>query len=378
MSLKAKLQRWQKAGLIDSAAIDRILTFEQSRQGSRFSTAMLGLGALAIVLGFAAIIGSNWDAIPSALKLGIHILINLGLAAGAWYCIKTERLATREILLFLLAGFTLTFIALVGQIYQTGAPVWQALTLWLVLISPFVWLYARARLTIICWILALLITLGFASEAVESLLGTAHLEIAFYTIIPFLMIGVGHSNYLHQRQIRNWPILTALTGYVLVACVTSSSQMVWSDVFSITDFDKIRPSYAIAFATALIASGAIAWLRQQKYLVERPASAVWFLAISAVVAFPPWLIPHAHIPVLGAGIFMAYWALIGWTGMCMGYRGLLNAATVIIAIRLVIIYMEVFGNLLSTGFGLIISGILLIAVVWGTRHILKRLKKVAL
>jgi hypothetical protein len=31
----------------------------------------------------------------------------------------------REIFLFLLAGATLTFIALIGQIYQTGAPLWQ-------------------------------------------------------------------------------------------------------------------------------------------------------------------------------------------------------------------------------------------------------------
>ena len=65
--------------------------------------------------------------------------------------------------------------------------------------------------------------------------------------------------------------------------------------------------------------------------------------------------------------------MIGWTGLRLGYRGLLNTAIVIIALRLVIVYIEVFGNLLSTGVGLIASGVLLIALVWGTRRLIHRL-----
>ncbi|NTU76782.1 MAG: DUF2157 domain-containing protein, partial [Alphaproteobacteria bacterium] len=60
MGIKNRLQRWQKAGLLDEQAVSRILAFEASKQGVRFSAAMLALGALAIFLGVAAIIGSNW------------------------------------------------------------------------------------------------------------------------------------------------------------------------------------------------------------------------------------------------------------------------------------------------------------------------------
>jgi hypothetical protein len=82
---------------------------------------------------------------------------------------------------------------------------------------------------------------------------------------------------------------------------------------------------------------------------------------------------HPHWPVVGAGIFMAYWALIGWTGLQLGYRALLNAAIVIIALRLVVVYVEVFGNLLSTGVGLIVSGALLIALVWAAGKLIRKL-----
>jgi len=92
-----------------------------------------------------------------------------------------------------------------------------------------------------------------------------------------------------------------------------------------------------------------------------------------VAGFMPFLTPHPRWPVVGAGLFMAYWAMIGWTGLRLGYRGLLNTAVVIIALRLVIVYIELFGDLLSTGVGLIASGILLIALVWGARRLIRKL-----
>jgi hypothetical protein len=51
----------------------------------------------------------------------------------------------------------------------------------------------------------------------------------------------------------------------------------------------------------------------------------------------------------------------------------LNAAIVIIALRLVVVYVEVFGNLLSTGVGLIASGALLIALVWAAGKLIRKL-----
>jgi hypothetical protein len=51
----------------------------------------------------------------------------------------------------------------------------------------------------------------------------------------------------------------------------------------------------------------------------------------------------------------------------------ITLAVVIIALRLVVVYVEVFGNLLSTGVGLIASGALLIALVWAAGKLIRKL-----
>jgi len=371
MTLKARLQRWRTADIIDAATAQRIQTYEDSKPGFGFSTAMFALGALAIVLGVAAVVASNWDAIPAIPKLVAHAILNAALAAGAWRAAQTGRTTLGEILLFLLAGLTLTFIALIGQIYQTGAPLWQALSLWLLVTSPFLFLLARAKFTIACWILSLWTTLGTAAEAVEYRLGHAHLDVTFYTLVPFLMIGIGEWKTLRARW-PVWPWLVTVAGYALIACVVSAAQLAWIDEFD-REFRDHRAHLFPAFLAALAAASAMAALRRVKWLEANSLVANIFLFVSILTGFAPLLLRHPHWPVVGAGIFMAYWALIGWSGMRLGHRGVLNLAIVVIALRLVVVYVEVFGNLLSTGVGLIASGVLLIALVWAAGKLIRKL-----
>jgi hypothetical protein len=371
MRLKAQLQRWQMAEIVDAATVQRIEAYEESRHGFRFSTAMFGLGALAIVLGVAAVVGSNWDAIPATFKLIAHTLMNLALTAGILHATRTEQTVARETMLFLQAGFTLTFIALIGQIYQTGAPLWQALALWLVITSPFLFFLTRAKFTIASWILGFWTTLGMAAETVAYHLGPAHLDVAFYTLIPFLMIGLGEWKALRTHW-PVWPALLTVGGYALTAWVVSWAQLAWIEEFGY-NFSDYTAHFYPAFFAGLAASGALVALRRAKYLEAKPYIADVFMLVSVVAGFMPFLTPHPRWPVVGAGLFMAYWAMIGWTGLRLGYRGLLNTAIVIIALRLVIVYIEVFGNLLSTGVGLIASGVLLMALVWGTGKLIRKL-----
>lgn len=375
MRLKAQLQRWQMAEVIDAATAQRIAAYEESKHGFRFSTAMFGLGGLAIVLGLAAVVASNWDAIPAAAKLAAHGALNVALTAGVLYAIRTKRTAAGEILLFLLAGATLTFIALMGQVYQTNAPLWQALALWLVITSPFLFLLVRSKFTVACWITALLTTLGTASEAVADLLGPMRLDAAAYTLVPFLMIGVGEWKALRARW-PVWPSLYSAAGYALIALAASGAQLEWRGEFDFWLGSRQEHLFPALFA-GLTASGLLLALRAAKYLEASPPVTSIFLLVSVLLAFAPFVTPHPHMPAVGAGLFMAYWALIGWAGLQSGYRWLLNAAVVVIALRLVVVYIEVFGDLLSTGFGLIISGALLIALVWATGRLIRTMGRTA-
>jgi uncharacterized membrane protein len=375
MSLKTRLQRWQMAEVIDAATVQRIAAYEDSKQGFRFSTAMSGLGALAIALGLAAIVASNWDAIPAAFKLAAHAVLNVALTAGVLYAIQIKRTFAREILLFLLAGATLTFIALIGQIYQTDAPLWQALALWLLVTSPFLFVLARSKFTAACWILAFWTALGTAADAVADHLGPLRLDAAFYTLVPFLMIGIGAWKALRARW-PVWPSLCVAAGYALIALVASAAQLGWRDEFDFR-LDEHKEHLFPALFAGLAASGVLPALRAAKYLEPCPPATSVFLPVSVLFAFAPILTPHPHLPAVGAGLFMAYWALIGFAGLQSGYRWLLNAAVVVIALRLAVVYLEVFGDLLSTGFGLVISGALLIALVWATGKLIRSLGQTA-
>jgi uncharacterized membrane protein len=375
MALKAQLQRWRSAEIIDDATAERIQVYEKSRQGFRFSTAMFGLGALAMILGAAAVVASNWDAIPATVKLLAHAILNAALAVAVLQAIRANQPRAREILLFLLAGATLTFIALIGQIYQTGAPLWRALALWLGITSPFLFFLARAKLTAACWTLAFWAMLGAAAETIERHLGPLRLDLAFYAVAPFAMIALGDWMALRVRW-PVWPGIFTTGGYVLIAVAVSAAQLAWIDANSL-HLEAHRAQLSVAFYATLAAALALSALRYVRVCEPAPLAANLFPLVSVFIGFAPLLIRHPDLPVVGAGVFMAYWALIGWTGLQSGYRSLMNLAIVVIALRLVIVYVEVFGDLLSTGVGLIASGALLIAVVWMTGKLIRRLGKTA-
>jgi hypothetical protein len=76
------------------------------------------------------------------------------------------------------------------------------------------------------------------------------------------------------------------------------------------------------------------------------------------------LVPHAHVAMVGALGFVIVWALVAWCGYQAHAMQIVNLATAVIAARIFVAYIEVFGSLLATGAGLIVSGVLLLALTW--------------
>jgi uncharacterized membrane protein len=369
MSLRNKLQKWQAAGVIDAAAVERIMQHEQGSGGLRFVHAMLAIGALAIVLGMAAIISTNWDFIPPAVKLVAHILLNLLLAGGAFYAHQHGRNAAREICLFLLAGFNLTLLALIGQIYQTQSPTWQALTLWLMVISPFLFVLARARFTVVCWCVAFMTTLLTAT----SILYQFHLLSVVTNFLPLAFLLAGQLVWLRKIW-PVWPRIFAAVGYLLLVFSAMTAQMFWRiPLADMTMLAEFPIGLGIFFWPMLVAAGLLMFARHKQKLIALPTSLDLLPVVSVVLIHLPWLFLHPEWPVLGAALFMAYWAFLGWVGVQSGYRWLLSLAVVVISIRLVVVYVEIFGSLLQTGVGLIVSGVLLIGLVLAARKLLRRL-----
>ena len=68
--------------------------------------------------------------------------------------------------------------------------------------------------------------------------------------------------------------------------------------------------------------------------------------------------------VVGAVLQVVWLALFAWTSIQLGLVRVFNALTALIALRVLVIYFEVFGSLLSTGVGLITGGLMTLLVGW--------------
>jgi uncharacterized membrane protein len=88
------------------------------------------------------------------------------------------------------------------------------------------------------------------------------------------------------------------------------------------------------------------------------------IGLTAVVTGLGVLVPHAPIAMVGALGFVIVWALVAWCGYKAQAMQIVNLATAVIAVRIFVAYIEVFGSMLATGAGLIVSGVLLLALAW--------------
>jgi hypothetical protein len=134
---------------------------------------------------------------------------------------------------------------------------------------------------------------------------------------------------------------------------------------------NIRPEQALDNAVrlipaALVSFGAIllGWRRPG----ELPRSLLLPLLAGPPLAVALALaIPHPDTMasrLAGIAVFMGLWAAIARAAAAEGWTSLFGVAIAAIALRIFIIYIELFGSLAATGGGLILGGILMVGLSW--------------
>lgn len=365
MKLQPLLERWIAADLLDRPTAERILAYEQARPSRPYLLyAVGGLGALAIAVGLLSIVAANWAEIPAELKLGADVLLLLGLSAAVLYA--DGRSFAREVLLLIYYGATLASIGLVSQVYHLGGEPRQALLLWSIVTWPLC-AHGRGAFLATAWLLALHATLyANALPLIERVARRDHDQIA---VVGALVAGVsllglwlGGLGWLQRVRPRLARVAGSL-GALQWVWLASLSTVMWYD----------RHGYSRDIDVALVAMGvtvglsaAVAW-----DLGRRGPADAWArrglmltLVYAAATGFAPLLIDHHKEQILAAAHFLVLWSLIGWTALRWRRYGLFNTATAIIGVRLIVIYFEVFKDLLTTGVGLVSGGALILAVAW--------------
>lgn len=367
MNLERKLARWHDAGLIDADTRARILAFEHAGRTPIALYALGVLGAGTVALGVVALIAGNWEAIPGRVKLACDLAIGAALAAGTYLAVRRTRAWPAEVLITLFYGFTLASIALVGQVYQLDTPAWQGLLAWTVATLPLV-LLGRTRN------LATLATAGVVTTHVICLIALfEHLErvgLGEQTLLDLAVTLAFASALLYLALarvpwlVRNRPeyarTISALA-WIAILAGGFALQFIWYD-----DLERYQTLGWSLVTTALLA-GATAMALPRLYLGIAPGAR---RALAAILGFL-WLtlagggaFARPSLAVVGAVLQVVWLGLFAWASIQLGLVRVFNLLTGLIAVRLLVIYFEVFGSLLSTGLGLITGGALTLLAGW--------------
>lgn len=361
MSIVGNLKRWEGAGLIDTPTAERILEFERGRKRPLLAYALGGLGALTIIVGIISVVAANWDALGRFAKLGLDLAGLGALAYGLW---RAQNRWARETLAIIYFGAILASIALVAQVYQLGGALFGALLFWLILGTPVV-LLGRSALLAALWLAGLTTTVGYGlSELWERWsapdLTRLAVDVAAGSLLIVGTILAGHSEWIRARR-RGFAALFLVAGWVAFLLVTSVAQHVWYLGMEVDELPLMTTVVPLLLGGLLIA--VTPWLLgpTEGAAINAVRAAI---AVAIATSVAPLFIAHESANVVGALSFIALWLSFAVAFYRLGRVNLLNLATAVIGLRVIIAYIEVFGSLLQTGIAMIVGGAITIGIAW--------------
>lgn len=354
-----KFKRWREAGLMTADQAEAILTFEKNRKQGKLIKDLTNVGIFAILIGFVSLVSSNWHEIPSSIKLIGHFILNLGLAIFMVQLDEEKRPIVKDACVLGLFGLFLTFMALIGQTYQLHGDLHSTLLFWLAICTPFVWFYGRTYTVATPWLAVAIVTLyfniGVHFDTTPNRLLLIGSLISFY--LPPLLLFFSKTDWLEKfRPGFVWTFRRL--GLYLPAVLANIAIMLF--------YDSTREVEYQAIQIALLAIGLFGifiLFRPQRKDDQEGVNLWFYLIISSIIMMLPFVFPKIESEGLSAVLFVVYWIFLAWLGARIHVENLSNWAIRLVILRLFIVYLEMFGSLLMTGFGLIVSGIILLVVL---------------
>ncbi|MDX1923297.1 MAG: DUF2157 domain-containing protein [Alphaproteobacteria bacterium] len=375
MTSAKEIDAWVKQGVITSEQAKVMLEQKagEKKEGNYFRIIMM-LGGLSLILGILAVIGANWNAIPDAAKLGAHALLSVALGYG-FYKHRNQEGWARDIYVLLVFGTNLTFVALIGQVFQTQSHPFFAILIWMLISSPLVLAYTTTRFVAYAWIVGViaqntLLALWLADLGSERI--SANLSGMIVTIVSSIYIVFSNLRWANEQfPLFAKPLrLLAILSFVLSG---SMSQILWRIDFDAASYAKYWDNLSSVWVTFGVFALLTVLSRVNKTVWEFKPSIILYGA-TVIAMLTPALFIHPAIPLMGAVSFIAYWLVLGYVAHLMDNQQALDQVVWVISLRIFIIYLEVFGTLASTGIGMIIGGLLFIGLGYGTRRVQKYLR----
>lgn len=366
MNLNSKLSNWEQARLITPAQSAAIKDFEWHNKSSWLQYSLLFISALCIGTGILSVIASNWDALSANLKLLLYFIIASASASSVYYCHRQHKPNWFEAAILAFAFIILSGIGLISQIYQLQADGMEALLLWSILCLPLLF-FSRKPFFHGIWLFLFLIA-GY-----DYLLSIATIKQTLYSfnlylpgLIPWiLLLSIA---FICSKLTPQSPFCQGLRFWLVYsfALLVLISEAQDEDIF--TGYTSM-PAFSISFAW-LYWVGAIVLLFCAKIF---SLAKIWVWQFGILLAFNLICYAFGNNEILSACNTIAVLLALNTYAYRHHRIKLLNLSSVLIALRFFIIYLQVFDSLLSTGIGLIISGLVFIGISVAWHHIHKHL-----
>ncbi len=350
---RSRLKRWQGAGLISEGQAQSIIAFEKERRQGKLVRDLSLVGVFAIGLGILSIVAANWRFIPAEAKIGLHVLLN---GAVIFFMLRAKNPLVKDGLVAGLFFLFLTFIALIGQIYQLHGDLPATIFFWTLICAPFVWFYGRGHIAAMPWTAAALtaFVLNIGDWVTEE-------RWLFFTLsatgfaLPLLCLLLGR--WLRTAKEGFAHVFHHLGLYLPALLATAATFLFYFG-------ERLAAHHTLLLGlmgACLLAAFVIFRPRGRD---DEEGKILWsYLMVSGLVGLAPFGLASVESDLLAALLFIFYWGFLAFLGARIPSGTLTDWAIRLIVLRLFIVYTEIFGSLLLNGAGLIISGVLLLVVL---------------
>ena len=366
MKLQRKLDAWRKAGFLNDEQMSAIAKYEDERAtGVRWVVwGIAAVGGIAIAVGIISVIAANWDDIPEKLKLGAAGLLLLGSLFGAARTRSLSSTLPRDLLLLFHSGMVLAMVGLVAQIYHLHGHPWRAMALCAAMALPAAAIATHSLLSDV--------VLGFVTVGVGFLLDETrwfdHHWDDFGVGFLFATLGLLFLLAAHYLKPLHAPARAALLrwGFGLSGMVAAAAAFIWAEGKHRYLQGNERAWWPLAiFAATALAYSVPAVTSATKARNVRIAALLFYVAFLGGASFITGAPPSTASIFLGFALFSATCVALAICAAAAGAKLGTNLATMALAARILVLYAELAKDLMTTGVGLIVTGVVCLGVAYG-------------
>ena len=365
MKLSDKISKWEKEKIISAFQAQAILEYERRAGRPHFFTATVLLSIFCIGLGIIALISANWQQISTSIKLAADFILLAVVGWGIWFSAQKRYEIWTEGLLFGFSLLVMGSIGLIGQVYQLQGDIWKALLFWNVLTLPLLGICRKILLPMLWVPLFLTSAVAVLDEETEWFGELTHfLENTYpaslwfggFLLMAYLYVIVKPCCRPVAEAFKNWMFIGIA---LMIVCYDFLGAEFHHPYWQSHCF----PLLAMIAFIFLLGFYVLVRFKKDGEIVGRFLLTLW--GFSILYAFLPSrgiLMELSGFSltavILGQGIYLAW-----------KYRSasIMNKLAVLLALRIFVVFLQVFGSLMTTGLGLLGGGILFLALAAATK-----------